>query len=115
LLSKAPFNPAINITNLNTQKPSEAEKCLRVVSIYCCLSKILTVFAHTFYKLHRRKLSIKCVGQYEILLTIRYTKVNFRASMPIKSYNDGYREIIVVAHCLLSLIVKRFLMGVFKN
>jgi hypothetical protein len=34
--------------------------------------------------------------------------------MPIKSYSENNREIIVVAHCLLSLIVKRFLMGVFK-
>jgi hypothetical protein len=34
--------------------------------------------------------------------------------MPIKSYSEGYREIIVVAHCLLTLFVKRFLMGVFN-
>jgi hypothetical protein len=34
--------------------------------------------------------------------------------MPIKSYSESYREIIVVAHCLLTLIVKRFLMSVFK-
>ena len=47
-------------------------------------------------------------------LTLKFTKVNFRASMPIKSYSEGYREIIVVAHCLLTLFVKRFLMGVFN-